>query len=287
MPRQSLAPARLGAACVFAAASLWGLWPVWVRSGGVGGAQTATIALAVAGLCALPIAIRDGRGRGRRTGRGWALVFGLGFVNAANSWFYFRALAEGVVAPAVLSHYLAPVLVALVAPALLGEPRSSRTPIALLLALGGTAILLFGGGHVATGHTRTAVTLGASSAAFYASAVIIAKLASREFTDAEMFAYLAIVGAAMLLPVTGVPSEASRWLWPAAGGVVSALVPGLLYYVGLRRIAAERVAVLTYWEVPAAVIVGWIAYGEAPAQLALLGGAAILAAGVMVVTAPT
>ncbi len=286
MPRQSLAPTRLGAACVFAAASLWGLWPVWVRSGGAGGAQTATLALLASGLVALPLALRDGRARGRRSRRGWLLVAALGFVNAANSWFYFRALDEGAVAPAVLSHYLAPVLVALVAPVLLGEPRSTRTPLALLLALGGTALLLFGDGRATTGHARAAVTLGASSAAFYASAVIIAKLAGKEFSDAEMFAYLALLGGALLVPVTGVPAEASRWIWPSLGGVVSALVPGLLYYVGLRRLPAERVAVLTYWEVPAAVMVSWIAYGETPARLAIAGGAAILTAGLLVVTAP-
>jgi drug/metabolite transporter (DMT)-like permease len=269
---------------VLAAASLWGLWPVWVRSSGEGGAITATVSLGVAGVVAIPFAVREARARReKRAGRSWWWLVALAVVNAGNSWCYFRAL-EGRVAPAVLSHYLAPVIVAIFAPVFLREQRSSRTPAALMLALGGTALLLFGG-RSAGGDTMWAVEYGAASATFYASAVLIAKRASVWFGDAEMFSSLAVLGSVMLVPLSGLPHTSTAIVWPAVGGVVSALVPGILYYVGLRRIPAERVAVLTYWEVPAAVVVGWIAYGETPARTAALGGAAILVAGGLVITA--
>src|SRR5262245_31664042 len=111
---------------------LWGLWPLWVR-GGPGGVAVALVAYGLPAVIALPVALVEGRGR-RRPRSAWALVALFGLVDATNAFLYFRALAEGAVAPAVLAHYLAPVLVALAAPRVLGERRAPRTPLALLLA---------------------------------------------------------------------------------------------------------------------------------------------------------
>lgn len=271
-----------GALCVAAAATLWGLWPVWVR-GEAGGKATAALALCCGGLLGLPLALREGRGRAARGRTAWLLLGALAVSNALNSWFYFRALDEGAVAPAVLSHYLAPVLVALAAPLALGEPRSRRTPLALALALGGTSARLFGRAGGAAGDVGHAVALGGASAVFYAANVLLSKRLSRDFGNAEMFAYHALIGGALLAAVADLPAPGEAWLRPIAGGLVSALLPGLVYYAGLRRLAAERAGVLTYLEIPAAAVVGWIAFAEAPGAGALVGGLLILAAGILVV----
>jgi drug/metabolite transporter (DMT)-like permease len=76
------------------------------------------------------------------------------------------------------------------------------------------------------------------------------------------------------------------WGWAAAGGLVSALGAGLLFYAGLRRIPVERVGVLTYLEPLCAVLVGWAAFGEQPHATAIAGGVCVVAAGLLVVTAP-
>jgi drug/metabolite transporter (DMT)-like permease len=275
-----------GAALVASAAMLWGLWPLWVR-GAAGGKATVVIALLVAGLLSLPAALRSGRRRvatGARAGRAAVLgVLGLGLLNAGNSWLYFRALDEGQVAPAVLTHYLAPVLVALFAPLVLGEPRSRRTAPALLFAMIGTAALVgpSGGG----GDARHAALLGGASALFYAGGVLLGKRLMARLSDAELFCYHCLVIVAMLAPVTPLPSDPAAWLRPVAGGVVSALIPGFLYYAGLRRLPAERVGVLCYLEVLAGVLVGWVALGETPSVWALGGGAGIMVAGWLVLTA--
>ncbi len=272
-----------------AAACLWGIWPLWVRLGGQGGARAGAAAFAVAGVLGLPIAIAATLRRAAPAGgRAWGALAILGVLDAANVWCYFRALAEGAVAPAVLSHYLAPVIIALAAPVALGEPRSTRTPLALVLALGGTVALVLpamGGGAASPAASR-ALLLGAASAVFYAATTLVSKRLAGRFAGAELMVYHAIVAGALLVPIAGLPdSGQGDWGWLLAGGAVSSLGGGLVFFVGLRLIPAERVGVLTYIEPVAAVLVGWIAFGETPSPVAAAGGALILSAGLLVVTA--
>jgi drug/metabolite transporter (DMT)-like permease len=279
-----------GAACVATAAGLWGLWPAWVR-GAAGGTGSAVVALLTGGAVSWPWALAAGarrpRAGGRVDGRAVAGLVALGLANAANVWLYFRAISEGAVAPAILAHYLAPVLVALAAPRVLGETPSRRTPVALALAIGGTAVLLLAGGGASMGQgARHAAMLGAASAVFYATTVLLSKRISRVLVDVELFSWQCLVAAAVLWPVSTVPRHAIDWARPAVGGIVSSLAAGLIYYQGLRRLPAERVGVLSYLEIASGVLVGWIAFGERPGWGALVGGAGILAAGLLVITAP-
>jgi probable blue pigment (indigoidine) exporter len=59
-----------------------------------------------------------------------------------------------------------------------------------------------------------------------------------------------------------------------------------VYVRGLVRIGAARAAVLTFAEPLVAVIVGWVAFGEALSVWAAAGGALVLGAGVAVARAP-
>ena len=273
--------AKLGAGAVAAAAVLWGLWPYWVAR--AGSPATAAVALAVAGLLGLPLALRQGRGQ-RRGGRLWRLMGLLGVRDAANVGTYFHALGHGALAPAVISHYLAPVLVALAAPRLLGEAPARRGRLALVLALAGTITLvaLGRGAGPAGGHAfAVGVGWGGASAVFYAAVILLSRRLGREFGDVELLSYHVLVSAVLLLPL-GLPGRVAAG-WAALGGLVSTLLAGVLYYSGLRRLGAERTAVLSYLEPVAALGVGWLAFGLAPTIGALVGGALVLGGGLVVV----
>ena len=71
---------------------------------------------------------------------------------------------------------------------------------------------------------------------------------------------------------------------PALAGLVSTLIAGLAYYHGLRRVPAERAAILSYLEPLAAMLVGWVLLREPPSYAAWGGGALILAGGLVVAT---
>jgi len=58
----------------------------------------------------------------------------------------------------------------------------------------------------------------------------------------------------------------------------------MAFYLGLKRIAAQRAAVLTYLEPLVAALVGALAFGERLSVAALAGGALIVLGGADVVT---
>jgi len=273
----------MGSLLVAAAAVLWGLWPIWIRHS-AGGAVVAAVAYGGAGLVGIPLAIWEGRGR-HRPARAWILIGALGLADAGNALFYFRAVAEGAVAPAVLTHYLAPVLIALAAPRFLGEPRAPSTPLALGLALAGTALLVFAAPS-AGGAVSPALLLGSASAVFYAIVVLLSKKLAPHFGNAELLVWHLLVAGAVLVAAAWPLGPPSTLVWPAVGCLVSTLLPGLIYFAGLRRIAAEKAAILAYLEPLVAVVAGWLAFGETPAPAALAGGLLIVAGGALVVTRP-
>ena len=274
---------KLAAAGIAGAATLWGLWPLWIRSGD---RAIASAFLAMA-LTVLPSAIRERRGA-RASGappltRGEILALAaLSLANTWNAWLYFRGVHAGPIAVAAITHYLAPLLVAAFAPIALGEPRSSRTPVALVLAIAGTAIL-FGGGDFARPGAKEAAAYGASSAVLFAAGILLAKKLLARAGGAELLFWHATSSVAFLACLGAWPELAWR---PIVGGVLSGAIGGLIYYYGVKRLPAERVGVLAYFEPVAATLVGAVFLGETPGGLALVGGGLVIAAGALVVTAP-
>jgi drug/metabolite transporter (DMT)-like permease len=205
----------------------------------------------------------------------------LGAFDAANYLLYFAAIDRGPIALAVLTHYLAPVLVAAGAPFLLGERLGKRTLPAAAVALIGLALLL-GGVRTEGGAIATAL-LGAASAVFFAGSALWSKKLLAHFSGAEILFYHAGMSALLLLPFAGSPPPMSSMIGrPLLGALLVGAGGGGLFYFGLRRIEAQRAAVLIYLEPLVAALVGALAFGEAHTPLALLGGALVLASGAAV-----
>src|SRR5262249_29855182 len=159
-------------------------------------------------------------------------------IDAGNNVLYFGALGQGAVALAVLSHYLAPVLVALLAPWLCGEAFSRRTLPAALGGLLGLALLL------APWRAQTpprAVLLGAASAVFSAAYVITGKRLGGAFAPLELAVYHSLVSAVVLTPLGAAAlfsAPLAAVLRLAAAAAVLGLLAGMAFYAGLARIPA-------------------------------------------------
>ncbi|MEO7095295.1 MAG: DMT family transporter, partial [Polyangiales bacterium] len=224
----------------------------------------------------------------RRTAEWGSLVL-LGVSDALNASLFFAAMSVTTVAIAVLSHYLAPVFVAAFAPAVLGLPRDRRAVRLALLGVCGLALVLepwrfsFGGG--AAGRALLGALLGAGSAVFYATNVLVTKRIGARFTAEEQLVYhsvlsvLLLVGAAAALRAP-LPTGAGV-LRVAVASVVVGATAGLLFLYGLRKIRAEHAGMLTFLEPLTAVVVAWIAWGERPGFLALIGGAVVVLSGAL------
>jgi drug/metabolite transporter (DMT)-like permease len=227
---------------------------------------------------------------GPRTGRDWAAIVVLGISDATNVVLFFGAMAVTSVAVAVLTHYLAPVFVALFAPRVLGTARSPRAIGLSRIALLGLALVLEPWRSL-DGGTWLGALLGAGSAVCYAANVLITKRIAARFTAEEQLVYHGAI-AALLLSAVAIVFGAP---WPHADGAarvaVASLGPGALaglaFLYGLRKIPAEHASILTFLEPLTAVAVAAVAFGERPGPLALVGGALVLGAGLAAIRVPS
>ncbi len=266
---------------VAAAAVLWGGWSLVLRPSGLAAPQSSLVVLLVLALPA-PFVLRRARLRDR--GAAMALVL-LGLADAGNVVLYFAAIHRGPIAVAVLTHYLAPVLVALTAP-WLGEPRSPRALWAAPFSLLGLGLLVWRPGEETPAVTAA---LGAGSAVFYAAVVFAARRAGRSWPPVAVTALHAVISAAVLLLLFGreaLPPAGPAALRVAAGALVCGIAASLLFYGGLSRVASSVAGALTYLEPLSAAGVGALAFGERLGGSALWGAALIVACGVWVAFEP-
>jgi drug/metabolite transporter (DMT)-like permease len=278
----SPAPDPRGLAQVAVAAAAWGTWSLFLRPYPVPTDVASVIVFAVMGLAGLALVRLDPKPRWDRTA--WLLLAGHGLVDAVNVLCFFGAIRRTTVAIAVLTHYLAPILVALLAPVI----DRTRTPYARVAAvaatIGLTLVLAPWRPENRGGDALAGALLGAASAVCYATNVFLVRRLSARIGAGRTVAYHSLISAALLAPL------ALRWPLPAAGalalvaagGILAGTGAGFLFAAGLPRIGAARTAVLTFLEPIVAVGLGWLVWHEQLGLQALAGGAMILGAGILV-----
>lgn len=276
------------------AAATWGTWSVFLRFahgyGPLDPMLATFVVLASIGVLLLPLALVERRRAPQRTARDWALVAVFGASDALNCGLYFAALHSTSVAVATLTHYLAPLLVALTAPLVLKEPRRAGTGVALAGALLGLLVLL--GPWQSTGPAAPVfpgALLGGASALFFAAGVLFNKHLSRRFGPAELLVFhmpTALVVLAALVPAGGWTLSFGSAAWLVAGAVGPGAIAGVLFVRALSRVPAARASVLTFIEPLTAVAIASLAWDQPFGAHSLLGGGAILTAGYWVMREP-
>jgi drug/metabolite transporter (DMT)-like permease len=265
-------------------ATLWGCWPLFLRPAGLSGPQSALLAMGIMAL-PTPFILRREALHDRRATLALAII-GLG--DAANVALYFAAVQRGPLAVAVLTHYLAPLLIALAAPWALRERRSARALLGAPLTLAGLALLL-GTPQGGLADPWTAL-LGAASALFFMANVLASKEAARAYSPLAITSLHAILSTLVLLLAFGrsalPPALDSRVLLVAAGTILCGIVGSILFNAGLRRIPTTAAATLTYLEPLTAALIGQLVFGEALGPLGILGGLVVLVSGVWVASEP-
>lgn len=270
-------------ALIAVAATLWGTWPLSTRAGGPTGVSLGFLALTFMALPA-PFVFR----RAAFVDRGAVIALVLvGVADAANVLLSFLALERGPIVVAVLSHYLAPTLVALCAPFLLREQGSRRALIASPVVLLGLGLVL-SKGDTSTNSLTTAL-LGGGSALFYA-VVIGSRRAARSFSPGAVMSLHSVISAGALLLCFGrevIPTELNGQLAIVLFGcLVNGLVAGLLFNLSLERIEAQLVSLFTYLEPLNAAILGVLVLQEPFGFTSAAGLVLVLIAGAWAATEP-
>jgi drug/metabolite transporter (DMT)-like permease len=280
----------VGYGLVALAATSWGAWPLILRQAKMPAALQSAVMMAVLTLASLPFMLRD-RVHARASLRAWAGIAWLGLGDALNVVLFFAAYQRTTVAVAVLTHYLTPIFVALAAPFVIRERARPRTLAAVAVSFMGLVLLLEPWRAGLGRNDVTGALLGAGSAVFYASNVLVNKRLVRAFSGSEMMFFHGLVATPLLfalVPAASYAEVSPRALAFLVGGAVGpGALAGLLFVWGLRRIHASHASVLTLLEPFVAVILAYLVLGESLGGVAILGGGLILAGAVAVVTGRT
>lgn len=205
-----------------------------------------------------------------------------GGVSLGLNWvLLFAAYRATTVAVATLCNYMAPVMLILVAPLLLGEKRSLRKAVCALVAVAGMAMVsgVFEGG--AQGVTPRGIALGLGAAVFSASII----LANKKLGDVPMLersaTQLAFATLAAL-PFVVVNNMGQTLTSDALSvglivllGILHTGIAYSLYFGGLSGLSAQTAAVLGYVEPAVSVLVSTLILHE-PLSIFGWAGAAII-----------
>lgn len=269
---------------VLIAAASWGSWSLFLRPTGLPGSVTAPILLFGVFLASLPLLRREAiTPRWDRTT--FLLLFVYAAANATNVVTFFSAMSTTSVAVAVLTHSVAPVLVAALAPFVDGT-RAPRALPASLLALAGLALVLEPWRPSAwTGDVALGAGLGLTSAIAYASCVFLLVHLAARIGGVRAMAYHSLIAAVLIAPLglAGFADvEPIDLAYLGAAIVLPGVIAGLAFVHGLRVLGPARAAVLALFEPVMACTIGWLVFGEPLGLLALVGGGMVVTAGALV-----
>ncbi len=219
----------------------------------------------------------------------WVFLVANGVCDAINVLTFFLAMERTTVAIAVLSHYLAPVFVALGAPFVDGV-RIRHARSAALAGLVGLAVVLrpWASGELPPGAWAGA-GLGAVSAVMFAGNVLFSRLLIPRIGPGRTQGIHALIALVLLVPL----ALASDWsgvtpkglLLVVTGATLVGGVASMLFIRGLSVVGSTVASTLTYLEPLVAVTVGVVVWNESLAPSSLLGALLIAGAGLYVVRA--
>jgi drug/metabolite transporter, DME family len=268
-----------GTIAVVAAASSWGLWSLSVRPAALPAMTFTVVLFVMMGLVTMPAVLLSPPATWSR--RAVLLLVMNGVWDATNVITFFGAMQKTTVAIAVLTHYLAPVLVAVLAPYVDRERVKGAVPGALVACAGLALVLEPWRGR----PDVVGAALGTASAFAYAGNVFTVRRLAPLIGAPRVIAYHSFIAALLVAPFAihaGVVPGAESLAWCVGGAILLGAIPGVVYVRGLEIIGPSRAAMLAYAEPLVAVIVGVAAWGEPVGWTALVGVVLIVGSGVYV-----
>lgn len=206
-------------------------------------------------------------------------LIALGFAVSVTAMLYTYAVQHTTAAIAALLVNSAPLYVAVLAPLLLREPRPRHTWSSLALA-GVGMICIANPAHLnIRSDEMSGIVAAALSGLGYGTVMLISRSLRGRVTGLTQNLWSNGMIALVLLPWALRTSAPTVWdnlpvLIPL--GVFSLGLSYLLYFLGLQRISAQRVSMVSLAEPVFGVLMGLIFFAEVPNALGWLGAALIL-----------
>ena len=214
----------------------------------------------------------------------WIIL--MGALLALNWTSFFYAIKLTTIANAVLLTYTSPILVAILAPIVLKERLERITVITLLISLAG-AVLIASPSVIGLDKTHImGLAWGFVSAMTYAALVLIAKPLTGRVDVLAILFFEELSCAAVLSPslfIYKISISATTLLILFGMGAIQTALSAGLYLSGLREVKAQQVGVFTYLDPVSATVFAAIFLHELPSITTLIGGALIIASGLILV----
>jgi drug/metabolite transporter (DMT)-like permease len=274
-----------GALLVALSASAFGAMAIFGRYAYAGGADVLgllTLRFLIGGVLLAAIARRRGIAwpRGRTLG-GIVAMGALGYVG--QSVCYFVALQHAQASLVALLLYLYPAFVTVLAALWLGERLTLVKGAALVLCLGGSALMV-GGGH----GEPIGIALALAAAVVYSLYIVAGARMTRDVDPLATTAVVCLSAAAVFCTVSiartlsgappHFPTTQLSWAALIAIALISTVTAMLAFFAGLTRLGAAKTSMLSTLEPVVTVLLAAILLGERLAPLQWAGGVAVLAA---------
>lgn len=278
-----------GSLLIIVAGIFWATMGIFVRGLGAYGfdsIQISAFRLLAAAVCFVIILLcRDKRGMKIRL-KDVPLFLGLGVGSVAiMTCCYFSAIRMLNMSTAAILLYTSPIWVMLMSMIFFREKITGRKMIALVCAFGG-CVLVSG---VGSGSINAAgVAVGVASGIAYGLYSIFGNIALRRYSPFTVTAWGFLIAAIAVLAlsrpaemagiIAACDKKGALTLLVIATGIVTAVIPYLLYTIGLKSVEPSRAAILATSEPMMATVLGIIVYGEAMSAASVMGILGILAA---------
>ena len=273
---------------IIIAGLFWGSMGIFVRhlnDLGFTSIQVACLRLTMAGiLFAVILLIKDPKGF-KISLKDIPLFLALGLVSILFfTCCYFTAIRLMTMSTAAILLYTSPIWVMVLAIIFLKEKITLQKIIALVLAFAGCVLVSGFGGKV----TVFGVLVGLGSGLGYGLYSIFGTFALKKYTTFTVTCYTFLIAgfgsifvanpADLVNKISSAGNKLSLFGFVLLTSVVTAVIPFLLYTLGLNRTTAGKAAVLATVEPAAATLFGFFVMGETVGPVAIAGILLVFAA---------
>ena len=204
----------------------------------------------------------------------------------------FTAFEQTSIAIVLICFYTFPVMVAVAAVRVYGEPLTPTRVGALLLASAGMRVVVLAPalGQAGVEVAPVGIVLGLSAAAFQAIYALIAGRgypsltsgqAAMAISSAAALGYLTVAVLAGSAAALAEPFEGGGWMWLVMGAVIGLAIPTAAVLAGFRQLGPTRASILMLLEPVVGVLLAALFIAERPSPLQLAGGLMVLAGGAL------
>ncbi len=198
--------------------------------------------------------------------------------------FFIASLHHTTMLIAVMTLYLAPVVVTVIAHFLLKETLNRYSLSSVAIVLLGFALVIYQPADTPTAQISwLGFVLALTAMACYASFILINRMIPDDYNEFTKCSWQFLVGALCVAPMlinSELSLSASQWGWMLLAGIFPGFLGIVLAVYTIKRMPAATFSTISYIEPISAVLLAWVVFHESLLPVQILGCAIIILASI-------